>query len=127
LVLRANRRSAWKKLRANENEEDGIFDGYAERDGGEARGEIEVRSEGDLAMKFWSSPNIARASNNASFETLAAAQQIAAVTSGAVSAAVLGRGVGAFADELAGKAVNEVCRVSMTCSPTTPWTDIASR
>ena len=43
--------------------------------------------------------------NNASFETLAAAQQIAAVTSGAVSAAVLGRGVGAFADELAGKAV----------------------
>ncbi len=46
--------------------------------------------------------------NNASFETLAAAQQIAAVTSGAVSAAVLGRGVGAFADELAGKAVNEV-------------------
>jgi len=46
--------------------------------------------------------------NNASFETLAAAQQIVGATSGAVSAVVLGKGIGAFADELAGKAVAEV-------------------
>jgi electron transfer flavoprotein alpha subunit len=41
--------------------------------------------------------------NNASFETLAAAQQIAKDTSSTVSAAVLGKGVSALADELAGK------------------------
>jgi electron transfer flavoprotein alpha subunit len=49
--------------------------------------------------------------NNASFETLAAAQQIAGATSSNVSAAVLGRGVSAFAEELAGKAVGEVLAV----------------
>ncbi|GAC1641838.1 MAG: electron transfer flavoprotein subunit alpha [Candidatus Acidiferrum sp.] len=49
--------------------------------------------------------------NNASFETLAAAQQIAGATNGTVSAAVLGKGVAAFADELAGKAVTEVLAV----------------
>jgi len=49
--------------------------------------------------------------NNASFETLAAAQQIAGATSSNVSAVVLGRGVSAFAEELAGKAVGEVLAV----------------
>jgi electron transfer flavoprotein alpha subunit len=49
--------------------------------------------------------------NNASFETLAAAQQIAGTTSSNVSAVVIGRGVSAFADELAGKAVGEVLAV----------------
>jgi electron transfer flavoprotein alpha subunit len=49
--------------------------------------------------------------NNTSFETLAAAQQIAAATSGTISAVVIGRGVAAFADELAGKNVAEVLHV----------------
>jgi electron transfer flavoprotein alpha subunit len=46
--------------------------------------------------------------NNTSFETLAAAQQIAAATSGTVSAAVIGKAVGAVAEELATKNVAEV-------------------
>jgi len=46
--------------------------------------------------------------NNASFETLAAAQQIAKDTSSAVSALVMGKGVAALADELAAKNVAEV-------------------
>jgi len=46
--------------------------------------------------------------NNTSFETLVAAQQIAAATSGTVSAAVVGKGVTALADELAAKDVAEV-------------------
>jgi electron transfer flavoprotein alpha subunit len=49
--------------------------------------------------------------NNASFETLAAAQQIAAETSSTVSALVIGKGVGPFADELAAKDVAEVLLV----------------
>jgi electron transfer flavoprotein alpha subunit len=49
--------------------------------------------------------------NNASFETLAAAQQIAKDTSSTVSALVIGKGVGSFADELAGKNVAEVLTV----------------
>ncbi len=49
--------------------------------------------------------------NNTSFETLAAAQQIAAASSGTISAAVVGRGVGALAEELAGKNVAEVLLV----------------
>jgi len=49
--------------------------------------------------------------NNASFETLAAAQQIAAATSGTISVVVIGNGVAAFADELAGKKVAEVLLV----------------
>src|SRR6201998_3953484 len=46
--------------------------------------------------------------NNTSFETLAAAQQIAATTSGTIIAAVVGKGVAAFAEELATKNVAEV-------------------
>jgi len=49
--------------------------------------------------------------NNASFETLAAAQQIAKDTSSAVSALVIGKGIAAFADELAAKNVAEVLKV----------------
>src|SRR6266566_6191040 len=49
--------------------------------------------------------------NNASLETLAAAQQIAKDTSSTVSALVIGKGVAAFADELAAKNVAEVLRV----------------
>src|SRR2546427_7770943 len=48
---------------------------------------------------------------NAGFETLAAAQQIAKDTSSAVSALVIGKGVAAFAYELAAKHVAEVLSV----------------
>ncbi len=49
--------------------------------------------------------------NNTSFETLAAAQQIAKGTSSAVSALVIGKGVSAFANELASKNVAEVLSI----------------
>src|SRR5215470_16752797 len=49
--------------------------------------------------------------NNASFETLAAAQQIAKDTSSAVSGLVIGKGVSSFAAELAAKNVAEVLTV----------------
>jgi electron transfer flavoprotein alpha subunit len=49
--------------------------------------------------------------NNASFETLAAAQQIAADTSSSISAAVIGKSLSTFADELATKNVAEVLTV----------------
>src|SRR5258705_4528253 len=49
--------------------------------------------------------------NNTSFETLAAAQQIAKDTSSTVSGLVIGKGVAGLADELAGKNVAEVLLV----------------
>ena len=49
--------------------------------------------------------------NNTSLETLVAAQQIASAKNGAVSAAVIGKGVAALADELATKNVAEVLLV----------------
>jgi electron transfer flavoprotein alpha subunit len=49
--------------------------------------------------------------NNASFETLAAAQQISKDTSSAVSALVIGKSIAAFANELATKNVAEVLSV----------------
>jgi electron transfer flavoprotein alpha subunit len=49
--------------------------------------------------------------NNTSFETLVAAQQIAKDTSSSVSALVIGKGVAAFAGELAAKNVAEVLLV----------------
>src|SRR5258708_34266795 len=49
--------------------------------------------------------------NNRSFETLAAAQQIGAALSGTVHAVVIGKGLDAFAGELAGKNVAEVLQV----------------
>jgi electron transfer flavoprotein alpha subunit len=49
--------------------------------------------------------------NNTSFETLVAAQQIAADTGSAISALVIGKGVANFADDLAGKNIAEVLLV----------------
>ncbi len=49
--------------------------------------------------------------NNASFETLAAAQQIASALSGSVTALLIGKGVDTLAAELAGKNVAEVLQV----------------
>ncbi|HEX3543130.1 MAG TPA: electron transfer flavoprotein subunit alpha/FixB family protein [Candidatus Acidoferrum sp.] len=49
--------------------------------------------------------------NNTSFETLVAAQQIAADTGSPVSAVVIGKGVANFAEDLAGKNVAEVLLV----------------
>jgi len=49
--------------------------------------------------------------NNASFETLVAAQQMATAASGTVSATIVGKGVAALAEELAGKNVAEVLLV----------------
>src|SRR6202140_691343 len=49
--------------------------------------------------------------NNTSFETLAAAQQIAGALSGTVSAVVIGKGLDKFASELAVKNVAEVLQV----------------
>ncbi len=49
--------------------------------------------------------------NNTSFETLVAAQQIAADTGSTISAAVLGKGVANFAEELTGKNIAEVLLV----------------
>src|ERR1700719_2208616 len=49
--------------------------------------------------------------NNTSFETLAAAQQIAKDTSATISALVIGKGVAALAQDMAGKNVAEVLLV----------------
>ena len=49
--------------------------------------------------------------NSASFETLAAAQQMASALSGTVSAVVVGKDVAALANELAGKNIAEVLEV----------------
>jgi electron transfer flavoprotein alpha subunit len=49
--------------------------------------------------------------NNSSFETLAAAQQIAADTGSAISALVIGKDVANFAEDLAGKNIAEVLLV----------------
>jgi electron transfer flavoprotein alpha subunit len=49
--------------------------------------------------------------NKVSFETLAAAQQIAQQTKGALSAVVIGKGIAALADELAGYQLDEVLLV----------------
>jgi electron transfer flavoprotein alpha subunit len=49
--------------------------------------------------------------NNASFETLLAAQQIAGAASGTISAVVIGKGVPALAEEVASKNVAEVLLV----------------
>jgi electron transfer flavoprotein alpha subunit len=49
--------------------------------------------------------------NNTSFETLVAAQQIAADTGSAISALVIGKDLGNFAEDLAGKNIAEVLLV----------------
>src|SRR6266404_5050188 len=49
--------------------------------------------------------------NNTTFETLAAAQQIASALSGTVSGVVVGKSVDALANELAGKNIAEVLQI----------------
>ena len=49
--------------------------------------------------------------NNVSFETLAAAQQIAQHTKGSLSGVVIGKGVAALADDLAARQLDEVLLV----------------
>src|ERR1700746_3997232 len=49
--------------------------------------------------------------NNTSFETLAAAQQIAKETAGTISGLVIGKGIASLADEVAAKNVSEVLLV----------------
>src|SRR6267154_4167607 len=101
-----------KDLRPDQNEENGIPDRHAERNGRETCGKVEIRSEGDLTMKILVITEHRQGKwNNASFETLAAAQQIASAASGTVSAVVLGKSIATFADELAAKAVTEVLAV----------------
>ena len=51
--------------------------------------------------------------NNASFETLAAAQQIQKSAGGKLAGVVVGKGVASLADELAAKKVDEVDRKSV--------------
>src|SRR5207245_9275469 len=85
---------------------------HAEGSCNEARGETEVRSARDLAMKVLVITELRQGKwNNASFETLAAAQQIAKDTSSSVSALVIGKGIAAFANELSTKNVTEVLTV----------------
>src|SRR6202040_2700887 len=80
-----------------------------ERSGNEARREVEIRSAGNLAMKILVITEQRQGKwNNASFETLAAAQQIAAASSATITALVIGKGVAALASELAAKNIAEV-------------------
>src|SRR5258708_2548858 len=91
------------------NEKDGVLDRHGQGSRNEARRKIEVRSAGDLTMKILVITELRQGKwNNASFETLAAAQQIAKDTSSVVSVVVVGKGVAAFAGELAAKNVAEV-------------------
>src|SRR5207245_8673709 len=67
---------------------------------------------GDLTMKILVITEQRQGKwNNASFETLAAAQQIASALSGTVSAVVVGKSVDALANELAGKNIAEVLQI----------------
>ena len=101
-----------KDLRADENQENRILDRDPEGNGGEAGAKAEGRKAGDLIMKILVIAEQRQGKwNNTSFETLVAAQQIAAATSGTVSAAVIGKGVAALAEELATKDVAEVLLV----------------
>src|SRR6266567_637467 len=101
-----------KNIRSHKNEKDGVLDGHAQGSRNEARRKIEVRSAGDLTMRILVITELRQGKwNNASFETLAAAQQIAKDTSSAVSVVVVGKGVAAFAGELAAKNVAEVLSV----------------
>jgi len=67
--------------------------------------------------------------NKVSFETLAAAQQIAQQTQASVSAVVIGKGVAAFADELSGYQLDEVLLIEndLLCDYTPDGFSIALR
>jgi electron transfer flavoprotein alpha subunit len=70
---------------------------------------VKKKFAGDQAMKILVVTEQRQGKwNNTSFETLVAAQQIAAATSGTVSAAVVGKGVAGLGEELATKNVAEV-------------------
>jgi len=65
--------------------------------------------------------------NNTTFETLAAAQQIASALSGTVNGVVVGKSVDALANELAGKNIAEVLQSNMNCLNRTHRMDFALR
>src|SRR6266704_5156971 len=99
-------------LRAAEDQENGVPHRHAERGCGKARRKTQVRSASPVIMKILVVTEQRQAKwNKASFETLAAAQQIAAETKGTLAAAVVGKGVAALADALAGKKLDEVLLV----------------
>jgi hypothetical protein len=86
----------------------------------QAGGKTEIRSAGDLSMKILVVTEQRQGKwNNTSFETLAAAQQIASALSGSVSAAVVGKSLDPLAAELARKKVAEFCKSSTICWKTT--------
>ena len=58
--------------------------------------------------------------NNVSFETLAAAQQIAQQTRGSISGVVVGKGVAALAEELAGYQIDDVILTEHVGEPLGP-------
>src|SRR5207244_3261724 len=83
-----------KNLRAHENKKNRIPDWHTQRSGLETRREVEIRSPGDLTMKILVVTEQRQGKwNNASFETLAAAQQIAKDGSSAVSGLGIGKGM----------------------------------
>src|ERR1051326_4457730 len=100
-----------ENLRPDKNQKDGISDRATERNSGEARGKAQVRSAGDLMKILVITQQRQGKWNNTSFETIAAAQQIAKDTSSTVAALVIGKGASAFANELAEKNVAEVLLV----------------
>ncbi len=65
--------------------------------------------------------------NKVSFETLAAAQQIAQQTKGTISAVVIGKGVAALADELADINSTKFFSSNTNFSPNTRLTAMRSR
>src|SRR5260370_16072146 len=112
LRLRRSDTKDRKNLCTDENKENGIFDRHTQGSGNEAGRKVEVRGARDLAMKILVITELRQGKwNNASFETLAAAQHIAKDTSSALAALVIGKNVAAFANDLASKNVAEVLTV----------------
>src|SRR6185437_9897802 len=97
-------------LRAAQNEENGIYHRDAEGNRDKSSGKIEARSACALTteMKILLITEQRDAKwNKVSFETLAAAQQIASDAKGSLTGVVVGKGIGALADELAGYQLDE--------------------
>src|SRR5262245_51414956 len=101
-----------KDLRSGKNQENRVSHRCPQGSRREAGGKAQIRSAGDLSMKILVVTEQRQGKwNNTSFETLAAAQQIAAAGSGSVAAAVVGKGLDALAAELSAKKVSEVLQV----------------
>src|SRR5262245_27108571 len=101
-----------KNLCAGQNQKDRISHRCAQRSRYKTRRETQIRSAGDLTMKILGIVEQRQGKwNNTSFESLAAAQQIASAASGSVSAAVVGKGLEALCTEMASKNVAEVLQV----------------